>query len=140
VLQRYKFCTKHIYIYMHLRLQTEKYTRRYKTSNSFLTIFCLNTMQVAYLQMSHSKPMISLMDLRSYFDPYLRPFLPNMVWEHPHDTHLHTTFSVLRLPPQQNSLSLVSDPCTKVDHNYFSIIHHSNALFPLLSLFLVTTS
>ena len=44
----------------------------------------------------------------------------------------HTAYSVLRFPSQQNS-SLVSDPHNKSDHNYLSIIHHSNAL-SLLSI------
>ena len=48
------------------------------------------------------------------------------LWEHPHEAHLlplsHTTYSILRLSSQQNS-----DPCTKSDRNYFSILHHSKA-------------
>ena len=42
---------------------------------------------------------------------------------------LHTTYSFLHLPSQQNS-----DPRTKPDHNYFCTLHHSNAPSLLLSL------
>jgi len=42
--------------------------------------------------------------------------------------------SVLRIPSQHNSFSLVFDPRTKSDHNYFSIIHQSNTHTHCLSL------
>jgi hypothetical protein len=42
--------------------------------------------------------------------------------------HISVLCSVLRFPSQQDFLSLVSDPRTKSDRNYFSIIHHSSAL------------
>jgi hypothetical protein len=49
--------------------------------------------------------------------------------------HISFLYSVLCLPSQQNSFSLVSNPCTKSDRNYFSTIHHSNAsLSPSINL------
>jgi hypothetical protein len=97
----------YIHTHMHLRLQTEvhKMIQNFKAiSYNLLLNHC---MEVAYLQMSWSKPMISSMDLRSYFDRYLRPFPPNLLWEHPHDSTSpsHNTFSSLSSLTAKHPLS-----------------------------------